>query len=208
MDWLTRFNLNRMRRRLSPRRAFRVALYARLAAEGGFVARPAMRLRPVAVGLCAFALLVSGTGAFAYESPDVVEGHPLFAMKQGIETAEAAIAKTSPERAAAFYAKMLEKRLKEAERIANGRQERLIERAADERERYESVRERVKLREESKSRLGPEVRDLVKRVRDGDGTREEKRKRFKEEAKKLIDSHRRGGMDGRDRDEDHPSYEN
>lgn len=198
MGLMARLKLHRLRRRFSPRPAFRRSLHARLVAEAGFSSRlvsPLERgttggLRRVAIGACSFALLVSGAGAYAYESPDVIDGHPLYAMKQGLETAEAAIAKTSPERAAAFHEKMLERRLKEAERIVNGRREKLIERAADERERYESERERVSLPDGQKPRLGPEIRDLVERVRQGEGTREEKRHRFKEEARKLIEKHR------------------
>lgn len=67
----------------------------------------------------AVVLLVSlglGTGAYAYESVDVVEGHPLHLIKQHIEAVEQRIAtRKSPEAVAQFHVRMLKRRLREAD---------------------------------------------------------------------------------------------
>jgi hypothetical protein len=64
-----------------------------------------------------------GTGVYAYESPDVVEGHALYPVKQGIEGIEGRLAFTSAQKAR-FHAKMMHRRLREAEHLVD-RQERV-----------------------------------------------------------------------------------
>jgi|GEM_PF-1347078 hypothetical protein len=58
--------------------------------------------------------LTTGTGVYAYESPGVTEGHLLHPIKQTAEQVEAVLA-FSPERKVRYHAKMMDRRLKEAE---------------------------------------------------------------------------------------------
>jgi len=86
------------------------------------------------VGVCALALFVStGMGVYAYESPDVSVGHPLFGLKRGIEQVEGQFART-PEDRARFHQRMMNRRMEEAERhlARPARAVRILEMAADE----------------------------------------------------------------------------
>jgi len=62
-----------------------------------------------------------GSGAYAYESPEVVEGHPLHFLKDNIEKIEGSI-KFTPEQRAAWHLKMQERRLAEGEWFAEKNQ--------------------------------------------------------------------------------------
>ncbi len=72
--------------------------------------RRAFALPVATVGL----FLVTGVGAYAYESPTVTDGHLLYPVKQGCEHVEAAM-QLSGEAQANFHARMMERRLAEAE---------------------------------------------------------------------------------------------
>ncbi|MBU0645890.1 hypothetical protein KJ611_00200 [Patescibacteria group bacterium] len=74
-----------------------------------------------------------GTGAYAYESPSVTEGHPLHFLKNNFEKFEERFA-DSPEKQAQFHAKMMERRMGEAEHLGWGSEEAqtLLEAAAAE----------------------------------------------------------------------------
>ena len=68
-----------------------------------------------AVGLTALVVVFTmGTGVYAYESPEVVEGHPLYQVKQSIESVEKSLART-PEARAEFHSRMMERRISEGE---------------------------------------------------------------------------------------------
>jgi len=116
---LTAWKLNRTGKRLAPRRAFRSALRNRLceAAPERFGRSAGIRgWRLAAGGVCAVVLVFGGgTGVYAYESQDVVEGSMLYPVKAGIERAQEAIART-PAAKAEVHAVMLERRVQEAER--------------------------------------------------------------------------------------------
>lgn len=128
MEWKTRIGLARIRHRLSPSRRFRSSLHARLSAEAGFAGTSRRIPRFAAAGACVITLFLgSGAGVYAYESPDVVEGHPLYAVKREMESVEGRLA-TTPEKRATFQAKLKGRRLKEVERLrekGNNRQQRL-----------------------------------------------------------------------------------
>jgi hypothetical protein len=66
--------------------------------------------------------LTTGTGVYAYESPGVTEGHFLHSIKQGAEQVEAVLA-FSPERKVRYHAKMMDRRLKEAEHFIGNPEE-------------------------------------------------------------------------------------
>lgn len=129
MFWL-KGQLRKLRRDATPSDAFKDALLQRIVG----VPAPRFAFRFAAVGMAVVVLVFGmGTGVYAYESPDVVDGHPLYFVKQKLEDVEGRFA-TSAEARAHFHAKMMERRMSEAERIAED-QERLgdvLESAADE----------------------------------------------------------------------------
>lgn len=117
------FFLKRQLKRLSkegqPSKTFRDALWLKLSQEHAClyptVTRCSYRFRFAAVGLTAVVVVFTmGTGVWAYESPDVVEGHPLYFVKSSLESVEEGLART-PEARAEFHARMMERRLTEGE---------------------------------------------------------------------------------------------
>lgn len=72
-------------------------------------------VRAAAVGLASLALFFTvGTGVYAYESPKVTQGHPLYFVKSGLERVRERAA-ASPESRAQFHAQMMDRRLQEGE---------------------------------------------------------------------------------------------
>ena len=119
MRLFIKYQLSQMRKSIRPRRAFRADLWMRLSDayqaqyQEAVVCIP--RYRFAFVGISSVVLMFGmGTGVYAYESPEVVEGHPLYFMKSGIEGVEARFAR-SPEARARFHARMMERRLEEGE---------------------------------------------------------------------------------------------
>lgn len=90
--------------------------------------------RFAAVGM-ASVLVVFGTGTsvYAYSSPDVSDGHPLYPIKRGIEQVQERFA-MSPDKRAAFHADMMRRRMAEAERLDQGKEQipKILESAAAE----------------------------------------------------------------------------
>lgn len=86
-------------------------------------------------GMCALVLVFGmGTSVYAYTSPDVVEGNALYPVKAGLEQAEGALAIT-PQQKAQYHAKMMQRRLIEAEHASAAKPEaiqRLLGQAANE----------------------------------------------------------------------------
>ena len=120
-------------RKARPSRAFRNELYLRI------VPKPVVSYRQhafrFAVAGMASLLVVLGTGTsvYAYDSPTVSDGHPLYSIKQGIERIEERFAAT-PEMRAEFHAKMMERRMAEAERLDESKEQipQILESAAAE----------------------------------------------------------------------------
>ncbi len=117
------FFLKRQLRHLSkqgqPSKAFRQALWLKLSQEHACLYPTTTFYSPhvrfAAVGLTALVVVFTmGTGVYAYESPDVVEGHPLFVVKTSLEAVQESLART-PEARAEFHARMMERRLAEGE---------------------------------------------------------------------------------------------
>lgn len=83
--------------------------------EYGCPQRRPVFVRATAVGLASLVLFFTlGTGVYAYESPEVTEGHPLYFVKSGLESVRERVAR-SPEARAQFHAEMMERRLAEGE---------------------------------------------------------------------------------------------
>ncbi|OGL95949.1 hypothetical protein A2348_01560 [Candidatus Uhrbacteria bacterium RIFOXYB12_FULL_58_10] len=119
-----------LRKEADPSNAFKDALLLRIVGSPA----PRMAFRFAVVGACVIILVFGmGTGAYAYGSPDVVEGHPFYFLKQGLENAEERLA-TTPDARAQYHAKMMTRRMSEAERIAENQQKvgALLENAATE----------------------------------------------------------------------------
>lgn len=87
-------------------------------AKFGFFASPAFKY---AIPLVIVLFSVLGTGAYAYESPNITESHPLYSVKQGIETVEGKF-KFSSETKAEFHLKMMGKRTEEAKKLGEKNQ--------------------------------------------------------------------------------------
>lgn len=106
--------------------------------EYGCPQRRPFFVRATAVGLASLVLFFTvGTGVYAYESPEVSEGHPLYFVKLGFESLRERTA-LSPESRAEFHAEMMERRLAEGEHQLPMQPERVepsLEAAADQFER-------------------------------------------------------------------------
>ena len=74
-----------------------------------------------------------GTGVYAYESPEVVDGHALHPIKAQLEKWEEKFA-GSPEKQALFHEKMAERRLEESERheLFKKKADKLLDKASEE----------------------------------------------------------------------------
>jgi hypothetical protein len=123
-----------MRREATPSSAYKDALLRRVSGTPAetVARRPAVRW--AAVGVASVTLFFGmGTGVYAYESPSVVDGHPLYFMKRGMESMELRLAVT-PEARARHHAKMLDRRMSEAERLFDSGEtvDALLQTAADE----------------------------------------------------------------------------
>lgn len=123
-------NLKRQLKKLqassAPTDEFRGTLRAQLLAEHANLYPQARgfawsRAFAVPVALCVV-VMTMGTGTYAYASPAVTDGDVLYPVKQGIEEVEAQFYR-SPEAAARFEARMLERRLAEAEYLAERRED-------------------------------------------------------------------------------------
>ncbi|MFA4845294.1 MAG: DUF5667 domain-containing protein [Patescibacteria group bacterium] len=111
--------LNRLSKQGQPSKAFREALWLKLSQEHACLypesASFSRSFRWSAVLLTALVVVFTmGTGVYAYESPEVVPGHPLYVVKSSIESLEEGLART-PEARAEFHSKMMARRLSEGE---------------------------------------------------------------------------------------------
>lgn len=111
--------LKKLSQRGRPSKAFRDALWLQLSAEHACLYPEASvcshRFRFAAAGLSALVVVFTmGTGVYAYESPDVVDGHLLYFVKSSLESVEERLART-PEARAEFHSRMMARRLQEGE---------------------------------------------------------------------------------------------
>ena len=98
-----------------PRKDFKTALWSELEVNFGrtYPAAVFMWRRAFAVPIAVMVIFVStGAGVYAYASPSVTQEHTLWPVKKGIESVEG-VWPRSPESAAQFHARMMERRLAE-----------------------------------------------------------------------------------------------
>jgi hypothetical protein len=133
----TKRQLKKLQGQATPSRQFKHQLWTSLSAElekEGVCTHKKVHFRFATVGLVVLVLLFgTGTGVYAYGSPEIVEGHPLHFMKSGIEKVEGVIMVT-PGMKARFHSKMMSRRLDEGERHLHdrGKVEMLLHVAANE----------------------------------------------------------------------------
>jgi hypothetical protein len=144
------FFLKRQLKKLSqqgrPSKMFREALWLKLSAEYAClypqVSICSHRFRFAAAGLSALIIVFTmGTGVYAYESEEVVDGHPLYFVKSSIESVEEGFART-PEARAEFHSRMMARRISEGEHRLSRQPERVeesLEAAADQLEQTVQV---------------------------------------------------------------------
>ncbi|MBI2037707.1 MAG: hypothetical protein HYT15_02115 [Candidatus Magasanikbacteria bacterium] len=157
MKFKTRYNLWKLKRSASPSFVFKAVLRKDLrkawdAAHGS----PHWYEFPLihkAVSMAVVALLLTGAGgAYAYNSPEVTEGTPLYSIKEALENVEE-ITRITPEAKAKFYLKKIERREAEREVI----KERLLPEIQSEIERIE-----VEIASGTKSEIEVEVQEKTK----------------------------------------------
>ena len=120
MSLKTRYNLWKTRKSLGPEAGFRSDLWKKLDARwaGQYKTdylwyQTLFFKRAVAVAIVVFAMGGFVTGAYAYASPDVTAGTPLYPIKQQMEKVEEKLQLT-PEAKAKFYLKQMDRREAEA----------------------------------------------------------------------------------------------
>lgn len=94
MNWFLKHKLEKMGQEGDPSPEFVRSLEMKLRAEIG---HPVWWIRwpKVATAACSIVMLAgSGTGAYAYNSDEVLPDHPLYAVRQGIEQVEERVAFT------------------------------------------------------------------------------------------------------------------
>jgi hypothetical protein len=107
--YLLKRELRKVKKSASPSPAFKRALWSKLQSDA-VINHRRLHLRLVLVPVFAFVLFMSlGVGTYAYASPAVSEGHPLFRLKQGLEELERPFHR-SPEGRAAFEERLKNRR--------------------------------------------------------------------------------------------------
>lgn len=113
---LTLWNLHR---RAAPRRGFERALLARIEGRpAGVFSFQMFALQRLAVPLGVLVLSLVATSTYAYTSPNVAAGHPLYRFKRKFEGYQEQLSR-SPESRAKFYVQKAERRLAEAAELAD-----------------------------------------------------------------------------------------
>lgn len=153
--------LNQLKNQSKPDKSFRSNLWVELSNEfDQTYASPAPRRRRIAFASAALVIVLftTGTGVYAYESPEVIDGHPLHFMKTSIETIEEQFAR-SPESRAEFHDRMVERREQELEQLI---------------ETYPEAEERIRKRMDHHKERAQHHRQRYQQERSGvveDGTR-------------------------------------
>ncbi len=99
----------------TPSSEFKERLWQRLDAEMPVVKIRSKKRMAVAGTLASIAMLLSGSGAYAYSSPNVTPESPLYGVKTGIEDVQERF-KKSPEARAKFHKAMAQRRGHELDR--------------------------------------------------------------------------------------------
>lgn len=119
MNLKQRYNLWKAQKAMSPDRTFKIALWrkldSRLRENNSLSWYQAVWFRRATVSAVIILLVATlSTGAYAYNSPEVTEGTPLYTVKQQLEKIEEKVSVT-PEAKAKFYLKEIKRREQEAE---------------------------------------------------------------------------------------------
>ncbi len=145
MKWF-RYNAWKIKKDVKPTARFRAALSKKLSAAW-LNSYPRLSwykvhiTQIISASIAGIVLAGSvGTGAYAYTSPDVTEGHPLYPLKQTIEKVEEKT-QSSPEAKAQFYLKQLARR--EAEKKVLERKQKQTQKLEDQMDRVENKLETV-----------------------------------------------------------------
>lgn len=104
-----------LKRESRPKKKCKKALWRQLEHKYDhmYPASPRLVSKPAAIIAMVVLIAISaGTSAFAYESPEVVEGHPLHFIKKNIENFEGKL-KFSPEKKIQHHLKMKDRRMEE-----------------------------------------------------------------------------------------------
>jgi hypothetical protein len=113
------FKLWQLSRRAQPDAAFVARLDAALRERGAFVGKVGLFAFRMAGAACALVLVLGGTTTYAYASESVLPDHPLYSLRETVESLEASTA-LSTEAKASVQRKLLERRLNEI-RVMRGR---------------------------------------------------------------------------------------
>jgi len=172
--------LNNLKQRGTPSKEFSKALRSQLSVEFDCqhqtVKRPVWRFA-FASAMAVVVLLTTGTGVYAYDSPEVIEGHSLYQVKNNMERVEEWFAH-SPKRQAAFQAKMLNRRLNEARHFRNRPEftNQILDKAANRIDRNGGFDRHLK----------PKLREIHDRIRGMNISREERHQLFIKELNNFI----------------------
>lgn len=145
MNWRVKWQLNRISRKAEPDPAFVRQLEKRLKQEVG---HPIWWVHWGKVGaaiMSASAVLMTGTGAYAYSSEEVVPDHPLYPVRQSIEQVEQTLAVTD-EAKSRVELKQLARRVKEAQKLGELQRPLKAERLAQISEKITAAVKRVEER--------------------------------------------------------------
>jgi len=149
MNLKNRYNLWKLKIGLAPCKAFKDDLWRDLNNAWGARYNCSARYQPAGLlyKFAAFAavvlLLIGGTGAYAYVSPEVTVGTALYPIKQAVESAEEAT-KITPEAKAKFYLKQIKRREAEKTRLSSRNTIRLKEKTEQSIERAEKRLEKAR----------------------------------------------------------------
>ena len=114
MNWLLKRHIDRLAKNARPERAFVRRLERQLRVQTGHQLWWIQSWKWAVASFTMLSIIGSATSVYAYTSDDVLPDHPLYALRQGIETVEIATAAT-PERQAEVQVRLLKRRLHEAE---------------------------------------------------------------------------------------------
>jgi len=163
------YNLWRTKKSATPSRQFKRELWQKL--EQNFSTTPKIKFAQIwfrwsMVGVVSLLIVASlSTGVYAYNSPQVTEGTPLYAIKQKIEKVEESIKKT-PEAKTKFLIKTMARREAEQKVMEEHGQsvEKLEKRIEKTTEQLQKADETLQELEEKKELKNKEIRPQVKEV--------------------------------------------
>ncbi len=156
MNWLLKRSLRKLGTSADPRPVFVRDLKKEiLGVDSRWTSIQALGWKVPAVGFTMFTMAVSATGVYAYQSDTVLPDHPLYSVRQGIESVERKLAVT-PAANVAVKVKQLQRRLHEHELLVQKKKtvspepmegfEESVQKVADENEKLpEPEREKINI---------------------------------------------------------------